>query len=145
VVGGDDNDVITGVGGNDSLYGAAGRDRVTYDGAATGVVARIGVGTSGPVGESDVIAGDVEDLDGSIHADRLYGNAATNNLNGYGGKDLLAGGSGPDTLQGGTGPDTLNTKGDGFADQSSCGTGSDIAHADLADNVNADCELADKG
>jgi Ca2+-binding RTX toxin-like protein len=144
VAAGADNDTLVGVGGSDILEGASGRDLVTYLGATTGVIARIGTGTSGPVGEADQIRSDVEDLEGSIHADKLYGNGAANRLIGKARSDVLVGNGGVDNQEGGAGADTLNTAGDGNQDKSSCGSESDVANADKIDVVNADCETVNK-
>ena len=117
---------------------------MNYFWADSGVVARIGTGTSGPAGELDKIANDVEDLAGSVFADKLYGNGAGNVLTGYNGADLLVGNGGVDTLKGDEGGDTLNTSGDALQDQSSCGTGTDVANADKLDGVGVDCETVHK-
>ena len=144
VVGGAGDDRLMAVGGSDSLYGASGHDLVSYEAATTGVVAQIGTGTSGPAGEADKIDGDVEDLKGSLYADKLYGNGAANGLIGYSGADLLVGNGGADALVGGGHADTLKTVGDGVKDQSSCGGAIDVANADTIDTVNADCETVNK-
>ena len=144
VTGGEGNDRLDGVGGSDTLEGGSGRDIVHYFWADSGVVARIGTGTSGPAGELDKIADDVEDLAGSVFADKLYGNGGGNVLTGYNGADLLVGNGGVDTLKGDEGGDTLNTSGDALQDQSSCGTGTDVANADTLDGVSVDCETVHK-
>jgi Ca2+-binding RTX toxin-like protein len=144
VVGGEDDDMLEAAGGDDTLYGGSGRDRVSYDGAKSRVVAHIGTGTSGSTGEADTIEGDVEDLEGSAYADRLYGSGVANLLIGDGAADLLVGSGGADTEQGGAGADTLRTAGDGSGDHSSCGTGADVANADKIDSVDADCETVNK-
>jgi Ca2+-binding RTX toxin-like protein len=144
VVGGEDDDTLYAVGGNDTLWGASGHDTVSYWGATSGVTARIGTGTSGQVGESDTIHGDVEDLQGSIYGDTLVGNGAANHLWGLAGADKLVGGGGADTLDGGEGPDTLNSVGDATQDHSTCGAGADTANADKIDIATADCETVNK-
>jgi Ca2+-binding RTX toxin-like protein len=144
MVGGAGDDRLLAVGGNDSLYGASGRDLVSYEAATTGVVAHIGTGTSGPTGEADKIDKDVEDLEGSYYADKLYGNGAGNRLIGGAKADLLVGNGGADALEGGAGPDTLKTVGDAVKDQSSCGAAIDVADADAIDSVAADCETVNK-
>jgi Ca2+-binding RTX toxin-like protein len=144
MVGGEDNDVLEAAGGDDQLYGASGRDRVSYDGATAGVTAHIGTSGNGIPGENDTIGKDVEDLEGSSHADDLYGNGWGNTLVGDGQADLLVGYGGADNLQGGPGPDTLKTAGDGVKDASSCGNGVDVASADQIDSVLGDCETITK-
>ena len=66
-------------------------------------------------------------------------------LTGYNGADLLVGNGGVDTLKGDQGADTLNTTATGCKDQSSCGTGTDVANADKIDGVGVDCETVHKG
>jgi Ca2+-binding RTX toxin-like protein len=144
VTGGEDNDTLIGVGGTDWLYGGSGTDLVSYYGAPTGVTAHIGSGKSGPAGEADRIDGDVENLEGSSHPDKLYGDGGPNLLIGDGRGDLLVGAGGADTLQGGAGPDTLLTNGDGVKDTASCGTEADAATVDKVDAVAADCETVKK-
>ena len=142
--GGADNDTLDAAGGNDTLYGGSGRDRVTYYWATAGVTAHIGTGTSGQAGESDKIEPDVEDLQGSVYGDHLYGSAGANLLDGLGGPDTLVGNGGPDTLEGGDGADTLSTNGDGVQDHSSCGAGGDKATIDKIDVADSDCETVAK-
>jgi len=144
MVGGEDDDRLEAAGGNDSLYGATGRDLVSYDGATNGVTAHIGTSGNGVPGENDIIGKDVEGLEGSSHADELYGNGWGNTLIGDGQADLLVGYGGADTEQGGPGPDTLKTAGDGVKDTSSCGNGVDVASADQIDTVGGDCETISK-
>ena len=144
MVGGEDDDRLEAAGGDDSLYGATGRDLVSYDGATNGVTAHIGTSGNGVPGENDIIGKDVEGLEGSSHADELYGNGWGNTLIGDGQADLLVGYGGADTEQGGPGPDTLKTAGDGVKDTSSCGNGVDVASADQIDTVGGDCETISK-
>jgi Ca2+-binding RTX toxin-like protein len=140
MVGGPDDDLLVALGGSDTLWGGQGRDRVSYSAAGGGVTATIGSGASGPAGEADKIEGDVEELEGSTHADRLHGDGAANVLLGRQGADVLAGHGGADTLTGDAGADTLWTKGDGLADNAACGTEADVVNADALDHVGADCE-----
>jgi hypothetical protein len=46
------------------------------------VTAYLGMGMSGQAGEADAIKSDVEDLQGSMHDDKLYGNGGQNHLSG---------------------------------------------------------------
>lgn len=145
VAGGDDNDMLIGLDGSDTLSGGNGRDRVSYWGAQSMVVAHIGTGTSGPGGEWDKIDGDVEELEGSDYGDQLYGNDANNTLIGHTGKDMLVGNGGVDTLEGDKGADKLYTNGDGVKDHSICGDNAkDEANADKIDLVDKDCEIVNK-
>ena len=79
---------------------------MSYYGATSGVIARIGTGTSGSTGEADAIAADVENLEGSGYKDQLYGNGGPNKLIGDNGADKLVGNGGVDALLGGAGADT---------------------------------------
>jgi Ca2+-binding RTX toxin-like protein len=62
---------------------------------------------SGGHAAGDTLTG-IENLVGSVHADRLTGSTANNVLNGGHGNDGLAGGAGNDRLMGGDGNDTLH-------------------------------------
>lgn len=127
--GGDGDDVLNGAGGTDTLIGGAGTDEhhggagvdtVSYAGHGQAVTADLdGVADDGAAGENDLIAADVENLSGSIHADILTGNGGANRLVGdacpgpvpvlcIGGADVLTGGGGADELLGGHGDDTLD-------------------------------------
>jgi len=57
-----------------------------------------GVGTGGSAAGDTFI--EIENLAGSIYADRLTGDAGANRLSGGAGDDVLAGGAGADLLQG---------------------------------------------
>jgi Ca2+-binding RTX toxin-like protein len=118
-LGGDD--IIKGGGGADFIYGGEGRDTVTYENSFAGVEVNLKTG-KGYGGEA---TGDhldsIEDLFGSMHADKLIGNGKSNTLNGAAGNDTLKGGGGADKLIGGTGNDIIEIDGkddivDGGAD-----------------------------
>ncbi len=95
-------DVFLGGAGADEIEGGAGRDTASYAGAVAGVVARLdGTGSDG-----DVLT-QIENLTGSAHGDRLFGDSGENDLRGGAGDDSLDGGSGSDRLDGGTGADRL--------------------------------------
>lgn len=103
--GGGSDDVIAGLGANDTLYGGGGADDING-----------GDGDDILVGE-----GGSDSLHGGLGADHLYGGddsgetfdfGALNFLFGDEGDDTLVGGSGADKLYGGTGDDTI-TAGDG--------------------------------
>lgn len=96
-------------------------------GAASG--ARI-AGTPGP-----------DRLNGTALADTIRGFDGDDRLDGRAGPDLLAGGAGRDVLLGGAGADRLVAQDDAERDVVSCGAGLDIATAELADTVAADCEV----
>jgi Ca2+-binding RTX toxin-like protein len=112
-------------GGNDTVDGGAGNDRVNYDRASGAVTVNLTTGTSSGANGVDTLI-NIENLRGSAHADTLTGNAGNNDiqgrdgndtisgldgndsLNGEIGNDSLLGGNGADTLIGGAGDDTLD-------------------------------------
>ena len=124
ITGGALADVLQGRDGNDTLYGGAGNDRliggagadylsggdgidtVSYQVAGAGVAADLKASLTANAGEAtgDRFAG-VENLTGSAHADRLWGNLGANTLSGSGGGDRLHGRAGNDQLFGGAGAD----------------------------------------
>ncbi|WP_270936156.1 calcium-binding protein [Falsiroseomonas oryzae] len=117
LLGGAQNDLLQGGAGNDSLNGGTGADTIEggdgvdwvgYADAASAVSIQLNNDTAGGFGAAagDWIAG-VENIDGSAHADDLWGVNATafNHLRGRGGNDQLFGGFG-DTLEGGSGADS---------------------------------------
>ena len=100
-------------GGNDTIDGAGGYDRVRYnrDDISTGVNVDLATGIA--TGASDGVAfrqrlSGIEDVDGSNFADVIRGTAADERFRGRDGHDLLVGNAGGDTLSGGDGADTLN-------------------------------------
>ncbi len=141
--GGGDNDTLNGDAGDDHLRGDRGDDvldggdgidRARYSNASGGVVVDLAAGAADartPAGDSghDTLA-NIENVQGSGHADLLYGDDAGNRLEGgnggdtldgrggadvllgQGGDDVLVGGAGKDVLDGGAGDDRLNTDGD---------------------------------
>jgi Ca2+-binding RTX toxin-like protein len=122
------NDLLVGGAGADEQHGGTGTDTVSYAGHSQAVVADLdGVADDGAPGENDLIAVDVENLSGGLHADTLTGSGGANRLVGdaclgvnvfcvgtgdvligAGGADELLGGHGDDTLDGGLGNDDLD-------------------------------------
>lgn len=99
--GGDNNDILYGIGGDDILYGGSGNDNL--------------FGNSG----NDILYGNDNNdeltgnsgndtLYGGNQNDTLYGNSGDDYLSGDGGNDDLSGGSGNDQLFGGSGNDELS-------------------------------------
>ena len=78
-------------------------------------------------------------LRGTPRADVLSGLGGADRLSGAAGADFLWGGRGADRLDAGPGADRVQAQ-DGARDRVTCGTGADIATADLTDTVAADCE-----
>jgi hypothetical protein len=99
------NDHLVGGSGGDFLDGGSGFDFASYETSASGIFARLDIG-SGTFGDAqgDTYAG-VEGLTGSDYADILVGNAEGNIIYGKDGVDQLTGGAGADVLDGGAGFD----------------------------------------
>ncbi|MCK6430960.1 MAG: calcium-binding protein [Burkholderiaceae bacterium] len=115
------NDLIIGLGGNDTVFGSdgfdiliggtsvagnTGADTVDYSGLATGVGVNLALGTASKGIGADTLLGFTHVV-GSGFNDFLAGNASSNSLSGGDGNDLLDGGAGNDVLDGGNGDDTL--------------------------------------
>ncbi len=107
--GADDNDTLIGGAGADRLDGGSFLDTASYAGAAKGVR----VSLANPAVNTNDAKGDVyisiENLTGTSHADKLYGDRGANTLSGGEGNDILKGGPGfgSDKLHGGAGADDL--------------------------------------
>ncbi|CAH1208159.1 hypothetical protein PAECIP111893_02849 [Paenibacillus plantiphilus] len=107
LIGGDEKNVMLGLGGNDSLNSGGGDDLL--DGGTGNDSLQGGIG-------NDILLGGAGDdsLNGQDGADSLSGGEGADRLYGGNGADLLDGGAGNDTLEGGTGNDTyLFRKGSG--------------------------------
>ncbi len=88
--------------------GGAGEDDLSYLGAPTGVT--VDLGRAGPQDTGgagvDTIA-EIENIEGTDHADTLTGNAGFNYVISNGGDDLLDGAAGDDAITGGDGNDAV--------------------------------------
>jgi Ca2+-binding RTX toxin-like protein len=134
LVGGSGNDFLDGGGGDDTLDGGTGADRMfggdetdtaTYAGRTATVLVTIGTGVNdGASGEGDYVASETENVVGGSAGDTLTGNGAANRLDGGGGNDTLDGRGGPDVMIGGA------------------GTGDTVTYASRAVNVIADLDAA---
>ena len=139
-------DVLDGGPGGDVLRGGPHRDTVTYASRTAPVTAKNdGTATSGEAGELDLIATDIEDLEGGKGNDRLTGSAGANLLAGGAGDDLLDGGFGPDAFRGGSGTDkvtyaTRTTPVQAAIDGRSTSGGSEDGEGDAKDEVATDVE-----
>lgn len=107
---GDEGGILSGGGGQDSLFGGAGADMLhgrEGDDTLSG-----GAGDDlllGEAGDDALAGGEGRDtLRGEIGNDRLDGGAGDDDLAGGAGDDLLDGGDGADRLLGGDGRDTLS-------------------------------------
>lgn len=115
VVGSAYSDTLIGDGGanqftggfrGDIISGGGGSDTARYDDSSAAVEISLTNGTaSGGDANGDVLTS-IENLVGSVFADRLIGNAGVNRLEGGAGDDLISGRGGADALIGGAGIDT---------------------------------------
>ena len=102
-------DLLSGGAGNDRLIGGTGADSADYGAASRTVVVNLAV--SGPQdtrGAGSDTLSSIENLNGSIYADRLTGNSVANVLSGGKGGDIISGGAGNDSVTGGAGSDKLS-------------------------------------
>lgn len=105
--GGSGNDTLIGGGGADRLLGGAGIDTASYASASAAVTAKLlYASTNTGDAQGDTYSG-VENIIGSLHADKLYGDDGANTLTGGSGNDGLVGNGGNDVLFGGQGADHL--------------------------------------
>jgi Ca2+-binding RTX toxin-like protein len=138
--GGGGDDIVSGDQGSDALRGGAGTDSVSYAGSEASVTVTLdGQANDGARGESDTVAGDVENVFGGDGPDRIVGNAAPNLLIGGAGNDILVGDGGVDTLVGGDGDDQFGAA-DGGTDLVDCGAGTDFVRMDASDAASPECE-----
>lgn len=148
------NNMIQGLGGNDTfvysqgadtLDGGTGIDTVVYTGVTTRVEASLltKLGQVAAEGSTQEFRS-IENLTGGSGSDRLVGDDNGNTLLGMSGHDELLGGKGDDNLQGGEGADTLDG-GDG-ADILNGGAGFDtVTYATSARAVTVDLTLTERG
>ena len=112
-----DDDLVAGGPGSDDLRGGdGGNDRANYQGRTNRIVADLDGGRDdGEAGENDVVAGDMEGLEGGDGSDILTGNGDSNRVFGGPGPDSIDGGGGDDTLapNHSTNTHTRNDSGDG--------------------------------
>jgi len=109
VIRGDDRDnVLTGLGGADTLIGGGGIDTVDYAASKQGIKMSLltGIGFVGGDAVGDTYVG-IENVTGSAFDDELEGDGFANVLSGGAGSDTLFGNGGKDTLKGGAGDDVL--------------------------------------
>ena len=155
--GGTGTDHLEGGGGADRLDGGEGVDFAAYWGSDAGVTVNLATGTAqGGHAEGDTLT-EIENVDGSDHADHLtgedggnafFGGAGDDTLNGAAGSDWLDGGTGADLLTGGDDADTF-VFGDGdtvtdFEDGSDRIQISDLGHI-TADNFDANVTIRQSG
>lgn len=103
-----------GYGGNDTIDGGAGVDRVDYLGTRsdfgepTGVSVNLADGTAQDEYDNTDTLQNIENVRGTNFDDTLVGDSGNNYLEGRDGEDTLNGGDGDDTLVGGDDDDYLN-------------------------------------
>jgi hypothetical protein len=97
-----------------------------------------GPANAGEAGANDTVAGDIENVIGSIGSDVIVGNAAPNDIVALEGGDVINPGAGPDVVDSGPGNDRIEAR-DGSQDRIECGSGSDLAITDAFDTV-SNCE-----
>ncbi|MFM2068116.1 MAG: hypothetical protein RLZZ584_3025, partial [Pseudomonadota bacterium] len=106
-VGAENFESFEGNGGNDTIDGLGGFDRVDYANAGNvNVNLATGLASDGQGGTDTLL--NIEGVRGSAFNDTITGSTGADNLNGNGGNDVLDGGAGNDTLLGGIGQDTLS-------------------------------------
>ena len=110
--GGVGNDILVGGKGNDTLIGGEGTDVASYQeddaaGGTQGIVVDMAAGTViDTFGHTDALTG-IEEVLGSVFADKMSGSADSDSFYGGNGKDTLKGLAGDDTLRGENGADKL--------------------------------------
>ncbi|WP_422824939.1 calcium-binding protein [Thalassococcus sp. BH17M4-6] len=102
------DDSLNGGYGGDLLDGGSGIDTASYAGSAAGVLVSLysGIARYGDAAGDSLVG--IENLTGSDHDDRLYGDIGANVLEGGLGNDSLYGSNGDDSLNGGGGSDFLD-------------------------------------
>ena len=112
--GGMGSDLLVGGPGADILTGGEDRDgndkdTISYKYSPEGVTINLLTGSArGGDATGDTFETDIEDVQGSMHDDRLSGDNRANTLMGLEGNDELSGDNGDDTLSGGAGDDELD-------------------------------------
>ena len=109
LLGDDNNNIISGLGGPDTIVGGSGQDAVSYEKSEAGVSIDLEKELQESEGDAngDTLR-EIEDVLGSPHADHIQGNADINRLFGNAGNDTLIGGRGADEIDGGDGVDTAS-------------------------------------
>jgi Ca2+-binding RTX toxin-like protein len=146
IQGGDHGDTLTGMGGDDDIYGGVGADDIYGDdgrdylrggggddriwggAGADDINGNMGQDTvSGGSGDDWVVGGQGDDdAYGDDGADIVLGNLGDDYVSGGDGADIVRGGQGDDVVVGGAGNDWLS--GDRGNDTLTGGTGADIFH-----------------
>ena len=101
LIGNAGDDTLLGNGGDDYIDGGAGLgDFVSFNYNSTGVTVDLSKTVSQVTGDGNLIIKNIENLEGGSGADNLYGNSDNNTIKGGAGADTLRGGAGNDVLDG---------------------------------------------
>ena len=102
---GEGDDIILGDndGASDTIDGGAGIDLLDYSALSRGVSADLSAGAA----DGDAVT-NIEEIEGSVHADMLIGDAGDNRLIGGAGADMLSGLGGSDRIEGGLDNDDIS-------------------------------------
>lgn len=134
--GGGGDDTLEGSAGADALDGGEGADTASYEGSASAVTVNLNTGVFARGDAAGDTLTSIENLTGSVFADRLVGDAVANLLRGGAGGDTLSGGGGADTVEGGTGNDAIFAgSGDNAGDLFAGGAGNDLIAAGAGDDL----------
>ena len=138
---GNDDDVICGTVGRDTISAGGGHDRVTAGLGHDTIYAGTGDDQVDGDGGTDYVYGErgADRLHGGYGDDVLIGGDGNDALWGDAGGDFLRGGPGEDRFFGGDGSDLIDSR-DGRTEHVYCGWGKDTVQADLRDIVSPDCE-----
>jgi hypothetical protein len=143
LAGGDGNDRLEPNTGTDSMTGGDGIDIAAYGKRNAPTLTLDGAANDGDPGENDLVASDVEGLEGfadPANQVTLVGDGRANRLTVVGGRGVITAGEGPDVLEGGPQDDTLNAR-DGSPDTVLCNGGTDTVFADTLDTISTTCEI----
>ncbi|MBP2160300.1 MULTISPECIES: calcium-binding protein [Asticcacaulis] len=135
VSGGNDDDSLTGLGGNDTFYGQLGNDSISGNGGADLLVGN---------GGADTISGGdgADQIWGEEGHDSLLGGARWDTIYGGDGNDTLDGGLDNDQMYGGLGDDVYHVDhvGDRVNESTTINEGSDTVYASISWNLSANVE-----
>ncbi|MHC5737927.1 hypothetical protein [Nostoc sp.] len=128
------NNIISGLGGNDLIYGEAGDDWLDGDTGSDRLYGGDGNDLIYGEADEDLLKGEAgnDNLNGGDSNDQLYGQDGSDTLNGDAGNDYLEGGTGDDLLYGSNGNDQLyGQEGDDLLDG---GTGDDLLDGGIGED-----------
>lgn len=97
--GGAGDDYLSGDSGVNALTGGGGIDTAFYTASSSGLTVNLATGTAQAFGYADDTLSEVENVDGSEHADDITGDDMANQFWGFAGNDTLDGAGGTDTAR----------------------------------------------